>query len=363
MRPRTMLLMGVAVACGLAASFMTAQYLKNQRAQVLIARHAIDAGTPLADYEALFQVEERAVQDVPPGAVTSLQQLKPKAQDHLIKQSLNAGDVLAVDNIITRNLISTLRPGFTALSVRATPESSFSGLIEPGHHVKVISLRKSGSEKRSIILMKNIRVLAVDSAIDKTMDRKIPNIITLEVDDEEAKKLAQEDGPLTLGLMSGGQADRRGDVEQVAPSVVDDAMKQKVKVLVASKPIPRQTAAKDLASLFTVKEVLRIQLPANHVVSLDELAGLEDHFFVKPMHADEPLSRDYLAKADEPARTPATASSLTIVEGSTRQRVYTRQPNGKVTLVDTFETPVDSRAAPMPVPQPATTIPSVPGKN
>lgn len=209
MRTKTVVLMGVAIACGLAASFMTAHYLKPQTATVLVAVKPIARGTPLTDIETMFRVEEKPAQQVPPGSVAGFEQLRPKTHDHFIKNALAAGDVLSGDNIVERKelgLVNTLKPGFTALSVRATPESSLGGLIEPGNLVKVITLRKTaGTDKRSVILMRNIRVLAVDNSIDKTLDKKIPNIITLEVDDEETKKLrvAQEDGPLTLGLMHG----------------------------------------------------------------------------------------------------------------------------------------------------------------
>lgn len=370
MRPKTLVLMGVAIACGLAASFMTAQFLKPHTATVLVAVKPIAKGSALTDHETMFKLEEKPAHQVPPGSVTSFEQLKPKVHDHFIRNALNPGDALAIDNIVDRKelgLVNTLKPGLTALSVRATAESSLGGLIEPGNLVKVITLRKAaGMVNRSVILMKNIRVLAVDNSIDKTLDKKIPNIITLEVDDEETKKLrlAQEDGPLTLGLMRGGPEDRKGEDE--APfHDADDVLKHKVKVLVARQPMARNTALKDLPALFTVKEVLKVQLPANHVSSLDELISVgADHVVVKPMRADEPLSLDYVAKHDQPAPVAAPSSLLTIVEPS-RQRTYLRQPSGKVVLIDSLETPVEPRtqsAVPPPPPPPAATVPPMPVK-
>lgn len=352
MRPKTLVIMGAAIACGLAASFMTAHLLKDQKVPVLVAQQDIPRGTPLANHDALFRLEERSRHEVPPGSA-SLDQLKPKAHDHVIKNSLKPGDVLAIDNVVDRKeigLVYTLKHGFTAMSVRATPESSFAGLIEPGNHVKIITLKKAvGAEKRSMILMKNIRVLAVDSMLDKTMDKKIPSIITLEVNDDEAKKLrlAQEDGPLTLGLTRGDPGDRKGEEEEpVQPA--EDVRLQRVKVLVARQPIPRNTIVKDPASLFVVKEVLKLQLPAHYVATLEELAGISaDHTVLKPMRADEPLSLDYLGKADQPP--PASGGLLTIVEGS-RQRTYQRQPGGKVVLIDSLDLAGETRTPPRPMP-------------
>lgn len=347
MRPKTLIATGVALGCGLIAAVMTAQFLNTQKEmQVLVAQKPIARGTPLTDYESLFVLSKIPPNvQLPTNCVTSLDQLKDKSKDHLVKQAMNPGEPLSMNNVIDKKeagLVYTLQPGLTALAVRATPESSFAGLLEPGNHVKVISLKKvPGGEKRTVILMKNVRVLAVDTNLAKNPEKgtAIPSIITLEVNDEEAKKLrlAQEDGPLALGLMShGNNEDRKGEEE---PDRNTDPLREKIAVLVAQKPMPRGSAIKEPQSLFVLKEVPKILLPGNYITRFEDIADkAQDHLLVKPLLADEPLSADYLFKSGADKVLPPPESYLTILEGP-NQRIYARNSAGRMTLVETITAP------------------------
>lgn len=333
MRPKTLVLMGVAISCGLAASLLTAQWLQPPPVQVVVAKIMIPRGTPLADHDQLFELKEfPATAPLPAHCVTSFEQLRSRAPDHLLKHAMNPGEPLSLDNLIDRrsSLAFSVRAGYTALAVKATPESSFAGLLEPGNHVKVVTLKKMPQgEKKSVILMKNIRVLAIDTLLDRAPDRKsqVPNIITLEVTDDEVKKLrlAQEDGPLALGLTSpGDHHDRRGEPDEPL----------RLTVLVARKPIPRGASLKDHQTLFVLKEVSKNQLPANFVATFDQLqAHLKDHIVIKPLQENEPLSLDYLIQSEKGPALPL--AYLTIVEGA-QQRVYARNASGRVTLIESL---------------------------
>src|SRR5262249_4875429 len=156
-------------------------------------------------------------------------QLKDRARDCIVKQGMNAGEPLSLDNVVDRKQAGlgwSVRDGYSGLAVKATPESSFFGLLEPDNFVKVINVRKGpNGETKPTILLKNIRGLAVEQTLDTApvRERGLPTVITLEVTDDEAKKLrlAQEDGPLTLAIMSQSEGqDRTGDKDTpLAPMV------------------------------------------------------------------------------------------------------------------------------------------------
>jgi Flp pilus assembly protein CpaB len=328
----------MSVFCGLIASYLSMVYVKSQTVTVLIATRPIPRGTALTDYSSMFQAQTfPSSVALPANYATSLDQLKDRARDYIVKQPMNAGEPLSLDNVVDRKQAGLgygVRAGYLGLAVRATPESSFFGLLEPDNYVKVINLKKGPSgEKRSTILMKNIRVLAVDKMLDTpARDRTVamPTVITLEVNDEEAKKLrlAQEDGPLTLGIMSQGDLQDRAGEEEPHPAVPPLAL---MKVVVAQGPIARGTPLVNSQLLFTVKEVPHEQVPDNCLTSLDQLVKPERFVVVKPMKAGEPLSIDYLM-----AREGAAEQLLTIFDG-TKKKVYARKANGRITLVESSQ--------------------------
>jgi Flp pilus assembly protein CpaB len=336
MKARTVAFLIMSVVCGLSASYLSMAYLKPQNITVLVAVKPIPRGTDLHDYQNLFQTQQfPSTVGLPANYATNLDQLKDRARDCIVKQGMNAGEPLSLDNVVDRKQAGlgwSVRDGYSGLAVKATPESSFFGLLEPDNFVKVINVRKGpNGEKKPTILMKNIRVLAVDKTLDTApvRERGLPTVITLEVTDDEAKKLrlAQEDGPLTLAIMSQSEGqDRTGD-PPLAPVVLK-------KVVVAQGPIARGTPLGDSKLLFAVKEVPQDQVPDNCVTSLEQLGKTDRLMVVKPMRAGEPLSIDYLMRR-EPGQT--REQFLTILDGS-KKRVYALKANGRFTLIESSQT-------------------------
>jgi Flp pilus assembly protein CpaB len=306
---------------------------------VLVATKAIPKNTPMAEYQTLFTPAPFPGNTaLPANCLANLDQLKERARNGVLKQAMNQGEPLSADNVVDRtaSLVLTLRPGYNALAVRATAESSFFGLIEPDNYVKILSVRKLASgEKKSAILMKNIRVLAVDRVLDPMLRDKpgVPNIITLEVTDDEMKTLSKDEGALTFGIMAPGDlADRHGEVEEPLAQKVEPPVKPVLRqVVVARGPLPRGTPLKDLAVQFTVRDVPQDHLPNNFVSSLDDVAGkIEGMIVVKPMKAGEPLSSDYFMAVNSAVERETL---MTIIEGEKR-RVYAKKADGRMKLIE-----------------------------
>src|SRR5205823_9450812 len=82
MKPKTMVLMGVAIACGLGASYMTSRLLAERgsddapKVAVLVAKKSLSTGDTIKNVDELFVTKAYLPGDVPPGAVTDPEQLK-----------------------------------------------------------------------------------------------------------------------------------------------------------------------------------------------------------------------------------------------------------------------------------------------
>src|SRR5712692_3959868 len=73
MKSKTMILMGVAVVCGLVASYLTTQLIaqKNATVKILYAKQKINAYTPIKNAKDMFEEKEVLQNQAPADAVTS----------------------------------------------------------------------------------------------------------------------------------------------------------------------------------------------------------------------------------------------------------------------------------------------------
>ena len=82
MKPKTLVLMGVAIACGLGASYMTSRLLAERntddepKIDVLVAKKALNMGDTIKAPEEQFQHKRFTKGEEPPGAVTDFDGLK-----------------------------------------------------------------------------------------------------------------------------------------------------------------------------------------------------------------------------------------------------------------------------------------------
>src|ERR1700686_1141171 len=135
-------------------------------------------------------------------------------------------------------LAAVLTKGMRAVSMEISAENGAGGFILPDDHVDIILTRRDkGAEKRTGIekflseaLLRNVRVLAIDQAIEEKAGQKVVvgKTATLELNPNQAETLAlsRQLGTLSLALRSlvdsrsstveGGDAnDRRGPLNTV----------------------------------------------------------------------------------------------------------------------------------------------------
>ncbi len=244
MKSKTVILMVVAVVCGLAASYMTSRLLadRNEKIKVLVAKRKFNRWTHVKNPDEMFELDERPKNEVPRNAVTRPESIK----DHVIIKAIEAGEVVVADNLMDKakgSLDAQIPPGMRAFAVKTTQETATGGFVLPGSHVDILhSVKKQGSKEYECrILLQNILVRAVDQQMVKPEDRAgiVPATVTLEVTLDQAALLAKvkDEGSLTLALRP------FGDDKVVDAPTLEDKPEPKKEPVAETKKEPEPPVA------------------------------------------------------------------------------------------------------------------------
>ncbi len=192
------------------------------QASVLVAASALPAG-------ALLRKSDMAQKSMPQDAVPAAAIRSGTGADQsflgaVTRRSFAAGEPLVASGVVKADdrgfLAAVLAPDMRAVSISVDASSGVAGLVQPGDHVDVIlaqSLNSSGNGGHSAVsetVLRDIRVVAVDqrfSSEDKAQpdssrfvatQNNLPKTVTLEVDEQDAKRLllASQLGKITLAM-------------------------------------------------------------------------------------------------------------------------------------------------------------------
>ena len=218
MNTKTIVLMSVAVACGLGASYMTSQMLKDRRKEpeevktvpVLVATARVPGWRPIKEPGKFFEVKEYPEELAPKNALGQLTDI----QDQRLNKSLDAGKPVTQEDLLTKEqqtVADQLQAGQRAIAIRVNAESLAGGFVLPGSRVDVILTRKEGNASAMIVLQ-NMLVLAVDNQVERNPETKsiIGQTVTLAATPAEATRLtlAGTVGELRLTLKGHGDTGR-----------------------------------------------------------------------------------------------------------------------------------------------------------
>jgi len=221
-RYRPIAFFGVALLLGLITSFFVFSWLQDEKNRLLAAPIPLSKNVPVfvsnADlaWGTKLTPEMMQLQDFPPGAIpegyfTSLEAIKDRVlvidvkRSELLLESKLAplgttnGGVAAVTDINKR-----------AMSVKVDDVIGVAGFIKPGDRVDVmVTIEQDGGKQEknmmSKMILENVKVLATGTQMErkgKDEEAKPVQVITVEVDVEEAEKLAlaSTQGRLRLAL-------------------------------------------------------------------------------------------------------------------------------------------------------------------
>ncbi len=213
MKPKTVMLLAVAVGCGLVAMLGVQQAINAkpktaevEKTRVLVALENIDPGFPLTPEMVEFRLLPKA--GLPADAVTSEEQYEerslnfPVAADDVIRTSK-----LSEPGVSGRSL--TIPPGSRVVGISVDDTQTQTGMLKPGDLVDVYVTYETRQQNRGQAmtqvktLLEAITVFATDNQTQNqasSTQESRTKVVSLLVDPEQASylTLAQRKGKLTL---------------------------------------------------------------------------------------------------------------------------------------------------------------------
>jgi pilus assembly protein CpaB len=205
MRPKSLLLLALALGCGLVASIGISQVMdrnKNGQAKIetvpiYVAVHNINLGDPID--AKMLSLQEWPKDKVPRGAISSLEELQGRRP----RAAIIEGEPILEGKLLEKGQIAdpirSITKGMRLYTIKVDAEKSAAGLLGPGDRVDVqLFVRKdqrTGVEiAKSKIIMQNIRVFAVDQTVQRAAEggdeRSVAKTISLLLKPDQASKLA-----------------------------------------------------------------------------------------------------------------------------------------------------------------------------
>ena len=228
MKAARIIVLGVAVVAGGLAALMAGRQVQGPSApkpvaalettEVLIAKADIGLGQTLTASDVQWQTWPVAAAG--PHFIRKTE--KPNAIEDLsgslARAPLVAGEPIREAKLIKTNgsgfMAAILPAGKRAVSTEISPETGAGGFILPNDHVDVILSRREREGEKSSgqeafiseTILNNIRVLAIDQAIEEKNGQKVVvgKTATLELGPRQAETLARarQQGTLSLALRS-----------------------------------------------------------------------------------------------------------------------------------------------------------------
>jgi Flp pilus assembly protein CpaB len=350
MKPKTMILLMVAIGCGLVAAFLASQATSKQvdKVKIAVAKKEIPAGMFISEKnrEDLFEMREFPRDALPPNPVLEIAKLNKKIVARAIDE--NSAVNMVRDVTDSTGLTSALKPGERAVTLRVNIEGAGAGFILPGSRVDLVCNMpelKNPQQIMSKIFLQNVLVLAINTEDSKPADAKVmaqPGLVTLALKPEDAEKALRvaKDGVPYMILRRNDDAKiektegaltaygrKNTDIENAAPETK--------KVLVAKKAIDAGTTIAKVEDYFEVAEMPATLVPPGAVSPGAVVKKVEKYLGPKM-----PLTEDFLVataavpvkEKKEERRLITTPHKLTIWQGASSQ-VTTFNPevvNGKV---------------------------------
>lgn len=328
MKSKSLVLMVVAMGCGLVAAYTTAKLTAKggeDDEMILVANSEIKIGTVVKEPEKLFVLSPHK-KGTAPGAVQDIEKLK----DKILTRSLRPGNFVTFEDLSSNFGISPPK-GTKAMAIKVTADAAVGGFIMPGCRVDVLATIAEQNEKIEVLtVLQNQEVLAVDkisvrpdgqSAVDTI------NNVTLAVTPQNAQKLElalrksggivrlllrdQNDTvinrlPSTKGLTESG-----GEFGSIASDGV------LIKALVAKTDLKPGTVIDDPEKTFTSTNVAILPERGYQEADLGKLKGqtirvpVFKDSFVTVKHFE--LQADEVAKTQQPAAPPPPEPVRTVL--------------------------------------------------
>jgi pilus assembly protein CpaB len=206
MRPKSLLLLALALGCGLVASIGISQVMdhnghseaKIETVPIYVALHNINLGDPI-DVGKMLTLTEWPKEKVPHGAISKSEDLQGRRPRAVIFEGEPILEGKLLDKGQIADPIRSITKGMRLYTIKVDAEKSAAGLLGPGDRVDVqLFVRKdqrTGVETaKSKVILQNVRVFAVDQLVQRAAEggeeRSVAKTISLLLKPEQASKLS-----------------------------------------------------------------------------------------------------------------------------------------------------------------------------
>ena len=218
MRAKSVLLLVIAIGCGVVASVAVSQVVLDQKSRVvqtvpvLVVAKEVSAATKISADS--FRLEQWPVDRVPLGAISDPKLIENK----FTKQRLYPGEPVIEAKLSGKGRDFTVPEGYRTFDIGVKDETGGGGYIGPGDHVDVYGYFEKGARvkaAKSVKVMENLEVVMIDgnAIIDpESTKQKKSQTIQLLVKDSQYVVLdtASNLGKLRLALRPPAQVAAKG---------------------------------------------------------------------------------------------------------------------------------------------------------
>ena len=212
MKAKSLILIMIALGCGLVASIGVSQVMvkgggevqvkEAETTKILVAMEIIDIGNKLNSEN--LKLEEWPKDRVPEGAVSDIEKLKGKySRARLVK-----GQVIVQELLVDEKdgLHIDIPDGYRVTSIKVSTDEVVSGLIQPGDRVDLTGYFRSGSGNIAKTFLHDVQIFSVNDKTERIIDpdgkainaRTISLLVTAK--QVEEVMLAKRTGSITLSL-------------------------------------------------------------------------------------------------------------------------------------------------------------------
>ncbi len=213
MKPKTMILMGLAVTCGLGASYMTSRLLadrgnsdEKETVEVIVARRSLNIGERIVKPDEMFEKKTIFKENDTADSIRDLEPLKGR----ILKKSRNKGDTIFATDMYAQGENLDIPEGHLAIGLKVNQETTAGHLASlPGSRVDLIWFQrgKDNETSRTDVLLEDIFILAADGKVERDGLTAVANVVTLALTPAQNVRLnlAKETGILSFALRKPGQ--------------------------------------------------------------------------------------------------------------------------------------------------------------
>ena len=275
MRPKSFMLLIMALGCGLVASIGISQVIEGrgdqnapeETVEIYVALTDIGTGDPITAQMIKLEAWPKSKVDGLMGVITDAEELL----DRRPRTTIFAGEPVLAQKISdgVTSASERIREGYRTVAVKVDSVTSIGGVLLPGDRVDVqVYLRRDAANGVNTAgvrtLLQNARVFAINAELDRSQDDGNQAItartITLEVTPREAKviNLASKIGSIQLVGRNATDGEDQLDTENVS---IAEILGQKVKKQEPAEPEAGQPSLVEQAQA-AVAEALAAAKPA-----------------------------------------------------------------------------------------------------